>query len=542
MNEIKCECGHVNPEGTVLCEACGKPIERNQHIDGNEKSKLLNMRYEGSARRSKTRNQTVVDKIWIFFSSVKVGVWLIVLTLIASIIGTILPQEMYIPQNVEAADHYRDEYGLFGQIYYQLGFHNLYSSWWYILLIASIGVSLVICSIDRVVPLYRALKRQKPKRHSNFIRRQRLFGKTENVKQADIDQVVSRLKKKRYRISEENGHILAEKGRFSRWGPYVNHIGLIIVLIAAILRSMSFFYIEDYVWVREGETKLIPQTDGQYFIKNNDFIMDVYDENDERYAEAIKKNGEMIPSNYETKAEIYKVKGDTIPGQDPELTKVNEGEIRVNEPLTVEDISLYQASYQLNEFQSMSFKLHLSDDENESPIGEFTFDMNNPKKEYDLGNGYRVVVDDYFPEFFMEEGVPDTKSKYPKKPAFIFFVYGPDIEDYEVNFLTIGANLNPHNNNQYKISITGVDMRDVTGLTVKRDHTLPFFAVGAIIFMIGVVQGMYWYHRRVWIHPRENEVWIAAHTNKNWYGLKKDIESSLEGTDFNIPDDQQELK
>ncbi|QHS22622.1 cytochrome C biogenesis protein [Virgibacillus sp. MSP4-1] len=542
MNEIKCECGHVNPEGTVLCEACGKPIERNQHIDGNEKNKLLNMRYEGSARRSKTRNQTVVDKIWIFFSSVKVGVWLIVLTLIASIIGTILPQEMYIPQNVEAADHYRDEYGLFGQIYYQLGFHNLYSSWWYILLIASIGVSLVICSIDRVVPLYRALKRQKPKRHSNFIRRQRLFGKTENAKQGDIDQVVSRLKKKRYKISEENGHILAEKGRFSRWGPYVNHIGLIIVLIAAILRSMSFFYIEDYVWVREGETKLIPQTDGQYFIKNNDFIMDVYDENDERYAEAIKKNGEMIPSNYETKAEIYKVKGDTIPGQDPELTKVNEGEIRVNEPLTVEDISLYQASYQLNEFQSMSFKLHRSDDENESPIGEFTFDMNNPKQEYDLGNGYRVVVDDYFPEFFMEEGVPDTKSKYPKKPAFIFFVYGPDIEDYEVNFLTIGANLNPHNNNQYKISITGVDMRDVTGLTVKRDHTLPFFAVGAIIFMIGVVQGMYWYHRRIWIHPGDNEVWIAAHTNKNWYGLKKDLESSLEGTEFNIPDDQQELK
>ena len=24
---------------------------------------------------------------------------------------------------------------------------------------------------------------------------------------------------------------LAEKGRFSRWGPYVNHVGLIIFLI-----------------------------------------------------------------------------------------------------------------------------------------------------------------------------------------------------------------------------------------------------------------------------------------------------------------------
>ena len=24
MKEVKCECGHVNPHGTVLCEACGK--------------------------------------------------------------------------------------------------------------------------------------------------------------------------------------------------------------------------------------------------------------------------------------------------------------------------------------------------------------------------------------------------------------------------------------------------------------------------------------------------------------------------------------
>ena len=60
-------------------------------------SKLVDMRYEGSARRSQTYNKTIVDKIWNFFSSVKVGVTLIVITLIASAIGTIFPQEMYIP-------------------------------------------------------------------------------------------------------------------------------------------------------------------------------------------------------------------------------------------------------------------------------------------------------------------------------------------------------------------------------------------------------------------------------------------------------------
>ncbi len=82
LKEIKCECGHVNPIGTVFCEACGKPFE------SNENAKLLDMRYEGSAREMLTQTKTIVDKIWSFFSSVKVGVWLIVITLAASAIGT----------------------------------------------------------------------------------------------------------------------------------------------------------------------------------------------------------------------------------------------------------------------------------------------------------------------------------------------------------------------------------------------------------------------------------------------------------------------
>lgn len=229
MNKVKCECGHVNPEGTVLCEACGKPIEGNQHIDGNDKKKLLNMRYDGSARRSQTYKKSLIDKTWAFFSSVKVGVWLIVLTLIASAVGSLLPQEMYIPEDAPSRDpaiFYENSYGIFGLIYYQLGFHNLYSSWWYMLLIALIGVSLVICSIDRFVPLHKALKMQKAKRHETFINRQRLYSETEEgVSDEDIEQVKENLKRQRYNVRDEGGHILAEKGRFSRWGPYVNHIG-----------------------------------------------------------------------------------------------------------------------------------------------------------------------------------------------------------------------------------------------------------------------------------------------------------------------------
>lgn len=121
--------------------------------------------------------------------------------------------------------YYEERYGWFGKIYYTLGFHDLYGSWWYLLLIASIGVSLVICSLDRVIPLYKALKNQKVTRNSGFLKRQRLYSEKQiDNTGGDITIVKERLTKKGYNVMEENGNLLAEKGRFSRWGPYINHI------------------------------------------------------------------------------------------------------------------------------------------------------------------------------------------------------------------------------------------------------------------------------------------------------------------------------
>lgn len=544
MKNVKCECGHVNPEGTVLCEACGKPVEGNQHIDGNDQKKLLNMRYDGSARRSQTYNKSIIDKTWSFFSSVKVGVWLIVLALVASALGTIFPQEMYIPANAETRDpsiYYEQTYGILGQIYYQLGFHNLYGSAWYLILIALIGISLVICSIDRFVPLYKALKIQKAKRHETFLGRQRLYSKTEQVSSGEKEQIVKALKKRHYKVRDENGHVLAEKGRFSRWGPYVNHIGLIIILLAALLRMTTPMYIDEYVWVREGEQTVIPGTKGEYYIKNKDFILETYSKDNEKFQDALKKEGQVV-KNYQTNVAIYKEAENSIPGSEQELKKVTGGKIKMNHPLSFDGYKLYQAGYQQNEFTKMTFKIHKTDDSEEKALGSVTVDLTSPKKEYKLDNGFRVVMDQYYPDYYLDDGVPKSKTKYPRNPAFVFFVYPPGSEKAEVSFLGIGKNVDPSKSNDYKLGIQDFQMRDVSGLTVRRDYTLPLFIIGAIIFMIGVTQGMYWQHRRIWIRPKDEGILMAAHTNKNWYGIKKDIESIIDGTNVNMVDDQQELE
>ncbi|WP_264738439.1 cytochrome c biogenesis protein ResB [Cytobacillus firmus] len=534
MKEVKCDCGHVNPIGTILCESCGKVLEEKE-----KDKKLLDMRYEGSARRSQTYNKTIIDKIWNFFSSVKVGVWLIVITLIASALGTILPQEMYIPPIMPAEEYYEDQYGWLGKLYYDLGFHNLYSSWWYLILIASIGISLVICSLDRVIPLYRALKKQRVSRHESYLQRQRVFG----VSQAeDTDQAFTlakeKFKSKKYSIREENGNILAEKGRFSRWGPYVNHVGLIIFLIGGMLRFVPGMYVDKILWIREGETKVIPETNGEYYLKNDGFILEMYDKEKDKevFEEAIDKAG-MVAKNYQSNVTLYKKQGDTVAGEEADLEKVKDYEIKVNKPLKFEKFALYQVDYKLNELNKMSFAL--TNKKTGEEYGDLTVDLNDPQDVYDLGNGYKAEVVSYFPDFeFDENGEPITKSRVPNNPAFVFKMFTPDKPDGEISFVAIRQTIEPFGDNEYKMAFKGIDTKNVSALTVRKDLTLWIIALGGVIFMIGVAQGSYWNHRRIWLRRVNGEVWVAGHTNKNWHGLKREIEAALDGTGIKVPEDQ----
>lgn len=534
MKEVKCECGHVNPQGTILCESCGRVLEEKE-----KEKQLLDMRYEGSARRSQTYNKTIIDKIWNFFSSVKVGVWLIVILLIASSLGTIFPQEMYIPPVMPASEYYEEQYGWLGKLYYDLGFHNLYSSWWYLILIAALGISLVIASLDRVVPLYRSLKKQRVSRHESFLKRQRMF----SVHEAELsgeatEKIKGNLAKKGYKLREENGDLLAEKNRFSRWGPYVNHLGLIIFLIGGMLRFVPGMYVDEILWLREGETKSIPGTEGRYYLKNNQFIFEVYDKDkDEKvFKDAINKVGTVV-KNYQTNATLYERQGDIVPGEKPELEKVRDQEIQVNKPLKVDGYALYQVDYKLGEMSKMAFKLE--NKKTKEQFGDVQVDLYDPKMNYDLGNGYKVEVMSYFPDFeFNEDGEPATKSRIPNNPAFIFKMFTPEKPDGEVSFVAIRQNLEPLGENDYKMSFAGIETKNVTALTVRKDLTLWIIGLGGLIFMIGVVQGAYWNHRRLWLRRINGQIWTAAHTNKNWHGLKRELDDVFADSGIDAPEDQ----
>jgi len=536
MDQRKCECGHTNPLGTQLCETCGKPLEIEE---AETREQFPDMRYEGMARRSQTYASSPIDRIWNFFSSVKVAIGIIVITLITSAVGTIFPQQQYIPVPVpteaDVARFYSETYGKLGELYYGLGFHNLYSSWWFVSLLVMLGTSLVICSLDRVIPLYKALNKPRLNQHVSFLRGQKIHGETalpaDTDRAAILQQAAASLKGKGYRIFHDGDSLLAEKARFSRWGPYINHIGLIIFLLGVLMRNIPGFYLDQFVWVREGQTVPIPDT--PYYVQNLQYKTEYWSE--EEMPQRIDLKGGAIPKSFQTDAVLYLNKNADLPGAQPELVEIRRGPIVVNHPMEYEGVKIYQSGVQEMELGALNFAL-VDKRAGNKEIGPIKLDLFEPKQEQQIADGIKVRVLDYFPDFYLnEEGKPATKTNLPKNPMFAIEISSSK-EPVKEKFVYVTGSIIPENENtRYTLSIKMPDLVDISGLMVRVDKAVPLIYFGAFVFMIGVVMGFFWQHRRIWLQFDQNIIHLAAHTNKNWFGLRREVETVTEQLKLAIP-------
>ncbi|TCP69885.1 cytochrome c biogenesis protein ResB [Baia soyae] len=512
VENTKCECGHNNPVGTILCEYCGKPLQQ----EVIEKSSIENeMRYEGAARRSQQSVMSLFDRVWAFFSSVKVAISLIVITLVLSAVGTIFPQEEFVGAASKEL-FYQQEYGWWGSTFYQLGLSKMYSQWWFASLIAMIGISLVICSLDRVVPLYKALKGQKVIKNIEFMKRQRIHVAVEvatDEEEAKLAELEQQLSKHHYHIQRDGKAILAEKGRFSRWGPYINHIGLIIFLFGILLRFIPGWNIDSFVNLVEGEIKRVPQT--EYYVKNEKTVAEYY--RPEELPPAMRSGGGQVIKKYQTDAILLK----KVFGSN-EMKEVTRHEIQVNDPLTYEGLNLLQSDFQPQQLRGI--KLGIKDKNTKQSKGQFTvvFHDISLHQVYQVGD-LKVKMEEYYPDFAIENQRPITKSREPNKPAFIFTIQKPDGKE-EKSWVISGERLPDPEGNQYGIDLAGFDLANQTGLMVRAEKSLWVYLVGGIIFMIGVTMGSYWQHRRVWARVEDGVLYIGAHTNKNWFALRRELE------------------
>ena len=94
--------------------------------------------------------------------------------------------------------------------------------------------------------------------------------------------------------------------------------------------------------------------------------------------------------------------------------------------------------------------------------------------------------------------------------------------------------------NEYNIRFVEAEDHMASVLTLKKDLAMPYMAAGFIIFLIGLFIGSYINHRRIWINAEGDTMNIAAHTNKNYYGMKKEMNTILESYEFEAMKDKEE--
>ncbi|AWP28429.1 ResB family protein [Paenibacillus vortex V453] len=549
IQNTKCDCGHQNPTGTVLCEACGKPL-----TEEAEAQPVLEMRYDGVARRSQKANPGIIDRVWNFFSSVKVAIYLILLTLIGSSLGTIFPQESTF-LNIDPSVYYKEEYGQLGHIYYLLGLSHTYTSWWFVLLLVMIGASLVICSLDRVLPLYKALSRQRIPKHMSFLTRQKVVyqGQVGEDGAEWVERVKPIIKKKGYRVRTDGGTLLAEKQRFSRWGPYVLHIGLIIFLLAVLGRNLPGLHMDEHMAFPEGEPVHIKNT--SYYLLNNGFKVEFYTEED--MPEEFKGKNKVLPKEFQTQAVLYMCEANCDGlDKEPQLVELTRHNIEVNHPLNYKGFKAYQFDYDLTPILRTVSPV-LVDSKSGKEFGKITLSINDPQREYQAGE-YTLTLTQSFTDFGLgDNGNPVNLSPNPNAPAFLFLIKGPDLPKEGIQYFYFPKQLDKERFNQEAInaqlaggeslvSLDVLSMDDVdfsestTYLNIRVDKAMPFIWVGCFIGMIGLIMGFYFTHRRIWLRIDNETLTLGAHTNKNWFGLRKEISAILK--QMNIEVDEKSLE
>lgn len=279
------------------------------------------------------KNKTSADKLWDFLASVRLAIVIFALISLTSIVGTILEQKAEPARNIQVLSR------LFGEslapslytVFDNLGFMDMYNSWWFTALLILFSVNLIVCSLDRLPKIWKLIKdpmvpmsEERLKKFS-INREIVLKGKPDAVK----NTVTAAIKTARFDYSEareEKGYqFYSQKGIYSRLGVYVTHFSILIILVGAIIGVRLGF--KGFLNLPEGDVSnaFISNSDKEiplgFDIRCDNFDVDFY-------------GGSDMPKEYRSRLTILK-NGREV------LTK----SIVVNDPLTYEGITFYQASF-----------------------------------------------------------------------------------------------------------------------------------------------------------------------------------------------------
>jgi cytochrome c biogenesis protein len=424
-------------------------------------------------------------------SSVRLTIPLLIVLAVASIFGTL------IPQNGTPEEYLRIYKFSTYKILRILGFLDMYHAGWFIFLLTLLSLNLIVCSLNRWPSVRRFFSQPEIKPGEGQWKAMapgRRFFLSLPVKDC-LAKIQDRLSDvfARPRVLQDQGawYLFAEKGKLSRLGFYCIHLSILIILLGAMIGS--FFGFRGYVNIVEGEAA------DRVFLRSEQQVQPLgFKVRLEQFSVSFYPTG--TPREFKSTVTI-------LEGERKILTEP----IRVNHPLTYKGISLYQSSYGVASVE----KVVLEVVERASRRG-FTLSV-KPGVRVEIPGSPNALVVNHF--------IPDLRGLGPAFQGVLLEGERP-VENLVI--FQKHPEFVPRKPGRFEFRVREFQPKYYSGLQVTRDPGVWVVWVGCFLMMAGFYMTFLMSHQRIWVRmvemERETMVEMAGSSHRNRADLERELD------------------
>lgn len=446
-----------------------------------------------------TTQRNFLQKLWDFFCSLKLTMFLLISLAIISIIGTIVPQGTPPPEYIAQISSAKLK------LYKSLGFFDMYHSWWFILMLYLLTVNLVSCSIKRLPHIWKVIRQPLTVMNSSF---EQTLSNRKSLKvdgePSVVGEKLAAVLKTEFAeptVTQVDGviHLFAQKNPWCRLSVYFVHLSVIIIFIGAIIGSL--FGYKAFVNINEGESvsKVMSRSgkeiDLGFSLRCDQFSLT-------RYSNGSPKEFKSIL---------------TVLENDRPVPDFEHARVIVNDPLVYKGITFYQSSY--GNAGNYFFLLTDPDGNNEKQV------MISATSQVTLPDGSVVRV---------LEAVPDVSPfiKGLSGAAAQLEIHSPSGDAHKIiayaNYPEFNSQQARENKINFILHYAGLEEKMYTGLQVAKDPGVWVVWLGCLLMVIGIYAAFFMSHRRVWVRIENGTVTIGGNTNKNQGGFAQSFDALAE--------------